>query len=58
LYDLKNDPGEMINLINEPDYDTIEQWLRDEATKLKVQYRYNPNRDWWLREVLKAKRKI
>jgi hypothetical protein len=48
----------MINLINEPDYDTIEQWLRDEATKLKVQYRYNPNRDWWLREVLKAKRKI
>ena len=58
LYDLKNDPGEMINLINEPNYDTIEQWLRDEATKLKAQYRYNPNRDWWLKEVLKSKRKL
>ena len=48
----------MINLINDPNYDIIEQWLRDEATKLKAQYRYNPNRDWWLKEVLKSKRKL
>ena len=58
LYDLKKDPGEMNNLINDPKYDEIEKELRDEAAKLKKQYKYNPNRDWWLREVLKAKRKI
>ena len=41
LYDLKNDPGEMNNLINDRRYDDIEKELRDEATKLKKQYNYN-----------------
>jgi len=56
LYDLKNDPGEMNNLINDRRYDDIEKELRDEATKLKKQYNYNPNRDWWLKQVMKTKK--
>jgi N-acetylglucosamine-6-sulfatase len=57
LYDLKTDPGEMTNLINNPKYDKIEEELRNEATKLKKQYKYNPERDWWLKQVMKSKRK-
>lgn len=53
LYDLKNDPGEMKNLIDDKDYDEIESDLRDEAIRLMEKYKYNPDRDWWLREVLK-----
>ena len=56
LYDLKKDPGEMENLINIAKYDTIEVNLRDQASLLKKQYKYNPNRDWWLREVMELKR--
>lgn len=56
LYDLKADPGEMINLINEPAYDLIESELRNKAVQLKKQYKYNPNRDWWLKQVMKSKR--
>ena len=55
LYDLKNDPGEMNNLIDIANYDDIEQNLRDQATTLKKQYKYNPNRDWWLKKVMKSK---
>jgi N-acetylglucosamine-6-sulfatase len=55
LYDLKADPGEMTNLINNPKYAEIEANLRNEATKLKKQYKYNPERDWWLKEVIKSK---
>ena len=56
LYDLKKDPGEMNNLINDSGYDEIENDLREEAVKLKAQYKYNPNRDWWLKQVMKSKR--
>ena len=56
FYDLKKDPGEMNNLINDLKYDQIENKLRDEATKLKKQYKYNPNRDWWLKQVMKTKK--
>jgi len=52
LYDLQNDPGEMNNLINDPEFDEIEKELRDEMEILKKRYRYNPDRDWWLRQVL------
>ena len=53
LYSLKNDPGEMSNLINNPEFDQIERELRYEMEILKKKYKYNPNRDWWLEEVLK-----
>ena len=53
LYDLKHDPGELNNLINNDNYDKIEEELRNEATRLKSYYNYNPDRDWWLRKVLK-----
>ena len=56
LYDLKKDPGEMENLINTAKYDAIEVNLRNQASLLKKQYKYNPNRDWWLREVMELKR--
>ena len=56
LYDLKKDPGEMKNLINDDKYNEVEQRLRKQATKLKKKYKYNPKRDWWLQEVMKAKR--
>ena len=57
LYDLKKDQGEMNNLINVEAYDKIEAELRNEATKLKQQYNYNPNRDWWLNKVMKSKKR-
>ena len=56
LYDLKVDPGEMINLINDPAYDIIEKDMRLQATILKKKYKYNPNRDWWLKKVMKSNR--
>jgi N-acetylglucosamine-6-sulfatase len=49
LYDLNNDPGEMNNLIGNPKYDRIEKDLRKELKKLKKKYKYNTDRDWWLR---------
>ena len=53
LYDLINDPGEMKNLINDTKFDSIENKLRKEAEKLKEQYNYNPDRDWWLRKQIR-----
>jgi N-acetylglucosamine-6-sulfatase len=49
LYDLIKDPGEMKNLINDDNYNNIEKELREESKKLQKQYKYNPDRDWWLR---------
>ncbi len=57
LYDLENDPGEMNNLIGLPEYADLENELRQEIEKLKTQYNYNPNRDWWLKQVIPAKKK-
>jgi len=56
LYDLENDPGEMKNLINDPKYDDIEQELRNELENLKKRYKYNPDRDWWLRTQIPSKK--
>ena len=56
LYDLKNDPGEMHNLINDPAYDTIEKELRKKLADLKKTYKYNPDRDWWLRTQVPHKK--
>ena len=53
LYDLENDPGEMVNLINSPEHQSIQKKLRDTAEDLKKKYKYNPDRDWWLRKVIK-----
>jgi len=55
LYDLKNDPGEMRNLIMLSEYDSLEQSLRLKIEQLKVRYDYNPDRDWWLRQVMSKK---
>ena len=56
LYDLKNDPGEMKNLIKDPAYDAIEKKLRAQLEEQKVVYKYNPDRDWWLKtQVQKSK---
>ena len=49
LYDLEKDPGEMVNLINDPKYDQVEKELRAELEQQKIKYKYNPDRDWWLR---------
>jgi hypothetical protein len=43
----------MKNLINDDDYNSIEKELRDESKKLQKQYKYNPDRDWWLRTQVK-----
>ena len=53
LYDLINDPGEMNNLINDDNYNLIEKDLREESKKLQIKYKYNPDRDWWLRKQIK-----
>lgn len=55
LYDLENDPGEMNNLINNKDYSKIEQKLRTDLEELKKKYKYNPDRDWWLRQQIPQK---
>lgn len=50
LYDLRKDPGEMINLINNPDYKIIQKQLRKELKDLMKQTEFNPDRDFWLRK--------
>ena len=42
----------MKNLIHDVGYQDNLDLLRDEAEKLKKQYGYNPDRDWWLRQVV------
>ena len=54
LYDLKKDPGEMVNLINSTKHKDTENRLRNIAEELKKKYKYNPDRDWWLRQVIRA----
>ena len=49
LYDLINDPGEMNNLIDDENYEQVEKGLRKESKRLQKKYKYNPDRDWWLR---------
>lgn len=58
LYDLENDPGEMYNLIGKPEYRQVEDSLRAELEKLKGKYKYNPDRDWWLRTKVPAKKQL
>ncbi len=53
LYDLINDPGEMNNLINDEEYETIEIELRNESKRLQKKYKYNPDRDWWLKTQIR-----
>ena len=53
LYDLLNDPGEMKNLINDDSFNDIENELRAESERLQKKYKYNPDRDWWLRKQIK-----
>lgn len=55
LYDLETDPGEMNNLISDPQYDQVENKLRAELEKLKDKYQYNTDRDWWLRTQIPKK---
>lgn len=40
LYDLENDPGEMINLINNPDHQTVRSEMKAELEKLKTETGY------------------
>lgn len=40
LYDLENDPGEMINLINSPDHQTVRSEMKAELEKLKTETGY------------------
>ena len=56
LYDLKNDPGEMNNLINDPRFKEKEKELRLESLRLQKKYKYNPDRDWHLRTIVKARK--
>lgn len=56
LYDLEKDPGEMINLINDPAYQKIATQLRKELEKQKIKYKYNSDRDWWLRTQVPKKK--
>ena len=53
LYDLIKDPGEMNNLIDDEKYDKIETEMRNESKKLQKKYKYNPDRDWWLKTQIR-----
>lgn len=57
LYDLVADPGEMANLIGNKDMAVTRESLCKELEQLKVKYKYNPDRDWWLRQVAPGKQK-
>lgn len=57
LYDLKNDPGEMNNLIDASEYEDVERRLRGELENLKDKYEYNSDRDWWLKQVVNGTQK-
>ena len=57
LYDLENDPGERHNLINNDDYNEIEKKLRADLQEVKKEYKYNSNRDWWLKTQIKKNKK-
>ncbi len=52
LYDLKEDPGEMHNLINDPEHQEVLEKMQKEGERLKALYTYNSDRDWWLRQVV------
>jgi len=56
LYDLVNDPGEMNNLINDSRFDEKENELRLESLRLQKKYKYNPDRDWHLKKILKNRK--
>lgn len=55
LYDLQKDPGEMVNLIKDPAYQKVQNQLREALEKQKVKYKYNADRDWWLRTQVPKK---
>ena len=42
-----------INLINDEKYDIIELELRNESIRLQKKYKYNPDRDWWLKTQIR-----
>ena len=44
----------MVNLINSTKHKDTENRLRNIAEELKKKYKYNPDRDWWLRQVIRA----
>ena len=46
----------MTNLINDKNFDDIEEDLREESKKLQKKYKYNPDRDWWLRKQVKKRK--
>ena len=46
----------MKNLINDENFDGIEEDLRKESERLQ-KYKYNPDRDWWLRKQIKKEMK-
>ena len=52
LYNLKNDPGEMENLINNKDFDSIQTFLRTELNRLKMKYGYT-DKNWLLKQLKK-----
>ncbi len=56
LYDLKEDPGEMNNLIDAGRMSDVRAELFAELERLKERYAYNPDRDWWLRQVVPKKK--
>ena len=43
----------MKNLINDDSFNDIENELRAESERLQKKYKYNPDRDWWLRKQIK-----
>ena len=49
LYDLQQDPGEMNNLINNPDFKNKVSEMRKELEKEKKSLEFNEDRDFWLR---------
>ncbi len=52
LYDLQNDPGEMINLIKNPNYKRILANLRKKLKQEKINIQFNEDRDFWLRNQI------
>ena len=58
LYDLANDPGEMNNLINNPQYSEQLQTLKQNMKYLKKRNHYRSDRDWRLHQIQQERKEI
>ena len=51
--DFQDTVDDLEGKISDEDYQEIEKELRSESKRLQKKYKYNPDRDWWLKTQIK-----